>query len=114
MISTIELENFKSIRSQTIELSDLNVLIGQNGAGKSSFISLFRFPERLSEQELQTFVYQMGGIDGYLFNGFQTSQSLSVKLAFPLPQKQQESNVYEFVINSNGEQFRFREEDVGF
>ncbi len=114
MISTVKIANFKSIQQQTIELRALNVLIGQNGAGKSNFISLFRFLEQLSEQDLQSFVFQNGGIEDYLYNGFETSQEIAIALEFPLPKNTQESNLYRFRIESNGEQFRFVEESVGF
>lgn len=38
MISSIELKNFKSIKSKVFALRNLNVLLGLNGQGKSSFI----------------------------------------------------------------------------
>jgi predicted ATPase len=42
MIERIKLENFRSIRSLDLELGQLNVLIGRNGAGKSNFLSFFQ------------------------------------------------------------------------
>ncbi len=38
MISNIEIKNFKSIKSKVFALRNLNVLLGLNGQGKSSFI----------------------------------------------------------------------------
>lgn len=38
MISSIEINNFKSIKSKVFTLRNLNVLLGLNGQGKSSFI----------------------------------------------------------------------------
>ena len=38
MISTLNLKNFKSIKSKEFQLRNLNVVIGMNGQGKSSFI----------------------------------------------------------------------------
>lgn len=38
MINSIEIKNFKSIKSKYFELRNLNVLLGLNGMGKSSFI----------------------------------------------------------------------------
>lgn len=38
MISSIEINNFKSIKSKVFPLRNLNVLLGLNGQGKSSFI----------------------------------------------------------------------------
>ena len=38
MIKRIRIRNFKSLKDVTVDLSSFNVLIGQNGAGKSSFL----------------------------------------------------------------------------
>ena len=38
MIESIEIQNFKSIKSNNFNLKNLNVLLGMNGQGKSSFI----------------------------------------------------------------------------
>ncbi len=38
MIKNIQINGFKSIVSQSVELGRLNVLIGANGSGKSNFL----------------------------------------------------------------------------
>lgn len=43
MIERIIVENFKSIRKLNLELKPINILVGANGAGKSNFISFFKF-----------------------------------------------------------------------
>jgi len=51
MIQSIEIKNFKSIKSKYFPLRNLNVLLGLNGQGKSSFIQfllLLRQSERLN------------------------------------------------------------------
>lgn len=56
MIQSIELKNFKSIKSKFFPLRNLNVLLGMNGQGKSSFIQallLLRQSEKLSEGVLK-------------------------------------------------------------
>jgi predicted ATPase len=42
-IEQIEFKNYKSIKDATVKLTNLNILIGANGAGKSNFISFFNF-----------------------------------------------------------------------
>ena len=42
-IKRIHIENFKSFSEIDVELSRFNVVIGSNAAGKSNFISVFRF-----------------------------------------------------------------------
>lgn len=52
MIQSIEIKNFKSIKSKYFPLRNLNVVLGMNGQGKSSFIQsilLLRQSEKLSE-----------------------------------------------------------------
>jgi predicted ATPase len=42
-INTITIENYKSIKKlEQLELTNLNILVGSNGAGKSNFISFFK------------------------------------------------------------------------
>jgi len=41
-VKSIEIQGYKSLADQTIELRDLNVLIGANGSGKSNFLSVFK------------------------------------------------------------------------
>lgn len=37
-IKSIRVENFRSIRRETLELDGLTALVGANGAGKSAFL----------------------------------------------------------------------------
>jgi predicted ATPase len=51
-LKAITVSGFKSIRDATVELGDINVLIGANGAGKSNLLQLFLFLRRLAEGNL--------------------------------------------------------------
>lgn len=56
MLHSIEIKNFKSIKSKYFPLRNLNVVVGLNGQGKSSFIQallLLRQSEKLSEGVLK-------------------------------------------------------------
>lgn len=56
MLKSIEIKNFKSIKSKYFPLRNLNVLLGLNGQGKSSFIQfllLLRQSERLRNGTLK-------------------------------------------------------------
>jgi predicted ATPase len=51
MIRSLEIKNFKSIKSKYFPLRNLNVVMGMNGQGKSSFIQallLLRQSDKLS------------------------------------------------------------------
>lgn len=64
-LESIEIEGFLSIRSATVQLGPLNVLIGANGAGKSNLIRAFAFLGRLAERQLR-FHVPTGGAAGLL------------------------------------------------
>ena len=52
-IHSISIKNFKSIRQlDDFELQDINILIGSNGAGKSNFISFFKFLNQIVNKNL--------------------------------------------------------------
>lgn len=66
MIQSIEIRNFKSIKSKFFPLRNLNVVLGMNGQGKSSFIQtllLLRQSEKLSEG-----ILKLNGGDNGLVN----------------------------------------------
>ena len=65
-LSRIVLKGFKSIAECDLQLSQLNILIGCNGAGKSNFIGFFRMIEQMIEKKLQVFVSRQGGPDSIL------------------------------------------------
>lgn len=114
MIYRIDIENYKSIRKQEIQLDQLNILIGPNGSGKSNFISLFRFLEQLSDQQLSNYVFQSGGINSLLYNGYEESRYLKVNLDLLQDNSSPFHNIYEFTISSDGETFRVEDEALGF
>lgn len=43
MITKVHVKNFRGIADETVELERLTVLVGRNGAGKSSFVDVLRF-----------------------------------------------------------------------
>jgi predicted ATPase len=79
----IKLKGFRSIRELDLELLPLNILIGSNGAGKSNFISFFKFMNKLLEKELQLHVRtQLNGADRTLFFGRKTTDKIRLDLHF--------------------------------
>ena len=55
-VDRLTVRGFKSIRAlEDFELGSLNVLIGQNGAGKTNFMDLFHLLGNLADQRLQVF-----------------------------------------------------------
>jgi predicted ATPase len=83
-LDRISLSGFKSITKMELDLGDLNVLIGANGAGKSNFIGVFSLLGQLVERRLEFFIAQAGGPDAILTNGRQHTERLTIDLAFKM------------------------------
>ncbi|NOX62485.1 MAG: AAA family ATPase [Chloroflexi bacterium] len=82
MLESITLQGYKSIREAKIALAPINVLIGANGSGKSNFITLFRFMNRVMNLGMQKHVAQAGGADQILHYGRKTTERLYIELWF--------------------------------
>ncbi|AFT99835.1 chromosome segregation protein SMC [Nocardia brasiliensis] len=68
-LKTIQIEGFTSIRSATVELRQLNILVGANGAGKSNFVQALALLGRIVDCELGLFVGLNGGASALLTDG---------------------------------------------
>src|SRR6266571_2862426 len=90
-LDKLTIKGFKSIRAlENFELTNLNVLIGGNGAGKSNFIDFFRMLRAMMElplpglasASLQSYVTDGGGSDDFLFNGPKITEQVEVETRF--------------------------------
>ncbi len=76
MIEKIGICNYKSIREVSIPLGKINILIGENGAGKSNFISFFEMVKAIYDQRLGSYMLSNGGINAQLHRGLKHSKSM--------------------------------------
>jgi len=69
--SEVAIQGYKSFADTgSVQLTDgVNLLLGANGAGKSNFISFFRFLNRLCEQQLFLYTGETGGASVLLHKG---------------------------------------------
>lgn len=81
-IDYIEINGYKSIKSERIDLKKINVLIGANGGGKSNLLSFFYLLKRLYEKNLNLHVALNGGVEKILHNGPKVTKEISFKLKF--------------------------------
>lgn len=81
-LDRIQLKGFKSIQEMDFAVGDINLLIGPNGAGKSNFMSFFRFANKLRQKDLQLFVAQQGGAEGFLHFGRKRTDAIDLQLHF--------------------------------
>lgn len=91
-LKSLSIYGFKSIRSlENFELNNLNILIGANGAGKTNFISIFKFLERIYQKQLQDYVLSYGGPDVLLHFGRKKTKEIKMDFYFGV-------NDYEFTL----------------
>lgn len=111
-LERLRIRNFKSIHDQTLELRGLNVFIGSNGSGKSNLIGVFHLLNRISSQELQTYVGQAGGADRILHFGRKVSAELAIEVSFA---EGKDANGYDVVLSPTADdRFIFRDERVWY
>lgn len=106
-LKRIDVEGFTSIRFGSVELGQLNVLVGANGAGKSNFIHALAMLGRIVDSELNLFVGLNGGANA-LLNSSDASSQVKLRLeAHP--------NTYEAVLVSAAQdEFIFGDERIYF
>lgn len=76
-ITRLTIKGFKSIEHlDGFELSNLNVLLGANGAGKSSFVSYFRMLSEMMASRLKKWTVQQGSADRIVSFGVKQTQRI--------------------------------------
>lgn len=106
---------YKSIKSvEEFEPHAVNVLIGSNGAGKSNFISFFKFLSWMlnSDGKLQEYVAYLGGANDILHDGADVTSHINAHLVFKTPSG---VNEYKFCLMfAKPDKLVFREEKFRF
>ncbi|HNM03191.1 MAG TPA: DUF3696 domain-containing protein [Leptospiraceae bacterium] len=112
MIHSIEIKNFKSIKKKYFPLRNLNIMLGLNGQGKSSFIQallLLRQSEKLTEGELK-----LNGGEAGLVNVGTTKDAMyqygkGDKLSFLLQFKNDTPFDFEFIYKADADTFKVQQ-----
>jgi predicted ATPase len=81
-LERIDLSGYKSIKDMSLELRQLNVLIGANGSGKSNFVSFFKLLNEMMGERLQLFIGASGAAHSILHYGTKVTQQITCKLHF--------------------------------
>ena len=122
-IQKIHVENFKSFSELDIDLARFNVVIGSNAAGKSNFISIFRFLKDIATSGIANAIALQGGVD-YLMNAkIGTAHDLVIRVRYvpdstmDCVERQQDGqslfgvraceSTYEFALRFTGHQDEF-------
>jgi predicted ATPase len=104
-MDSVEIHGYKSIKNQKIDLTNINILIGANGSGKSNFLSFFEFLNRLCDRKISEYIALKGGADKILHNGSKITEEISFVLEF-----QKGADGYSAVLKSGNDGFVFTEE----
>jgi predicted ATPase len=82
MLRRIILKGFKSIKTMELELHPLNVLVGENGAGKSNLVSFFKMLNEMMAGRLQQFIGASGRAQSILHFGAKVTPQMKAVLEF--------------------------------
>lgn len=82
-LDSLTIVGFKSIRElRDFPLTQRNILIGANGAGKSNLVDFFRMLRALALDGLRAFVTQSGGGDAFFYEGPKVTREIYAILKF--------------------------------
>ena len=81
ILKKVTIKGFKSIKDSTIDLTNINVLIGPNESGKSNFISALYFLQKILEKNLAETVSRIG-LPALLYNGPKITKEISMEFTF--------------------------------
>ncbi len=82
MITRIEIEGFKSIKSLDLKLEEINILLGGNGVGKSNFISVFSILRNIYNHSFQKYIIKKGGANSILHFGIKNTSAVKFVIYF--------------------------------
>ena len=74
----IAIKGFKSIKECELDLKNINILIGANGAGKSNFISVFELLDYVISKDLPYYGNKKGA-DTIFYNGVKATKSIKLE-----------------------------------
>src|SRR2546423_4202243 len=81
-LKKIGIKGYRSIKDASLELRELNVLIGANGAGKSNFVSFFKMLNEMMGGRLQVYVGETGRAHSALHFGPEVTREIEAALEF--------------------------------
>ena len=81
MLKRVIIDNYKSIRHAEIDFGRINILIGENGAGKSNLCSFFELAQ-VGSHGMNQYIHTHLGMGRILHGGSRKSRRLSGQLLF--------------------------------
>jgi predicted ATPase len=102
MIKTIRIQNFRSLQDVTLDLQDVNLLIGPNNSGKTNLMKAFRFLGEFFERSLNLSKDNLQGIF-FLRLISESDHPKNQPIAFTITYKDVVYRIELYGVNENGE-----------
>lgn len=109
-IMNLDVEGFRSLKSQTWCPGDLNVLIGPNASGKSNLLKVLEIIQAAACGELGKYIQQEGGMEPVAWDGRAERVRIRAKMS-PLPpytDVEKDALTYELVLGRLGTSSAYR------
>ena len=101
-VRQVQIRNYKSIGWCSVELSDLTILVGRNGAGKSNFLDALRFVTDGLKDSLEQAVRSRGGIEAVRRKSTGHPRNFAIRLELLLPELQTARYDFEIAARVQG------------
>lgn len=111
-LAKITINGFRSIKSATLKMRSLNVLIGANGAGKSNLIAFLKLMNELMAGRFQQHIAETGRATANLHFGPKVTLQLEAEIEF---QVENGTDTYGMrLFHAAGDSLVFAEETLSF
>lgn len=105
MVKEVHIQNFKSVVDLKMPLGRFNVLIGENGCGKSNILEAIAFASAASAGQLDIQALERRGMrvpsPTFMYSAFEKNENKDIIVSFSLPKKKEERFMMHF--NENNE-----------
>jgi predicted ATPase len=113
-LKKITISGYKSFGTgsceQAIDLSDINIIIGANGSGKSNFVSFFRMLNNMMTGALQLYIGKNGTSENLLYFGSKKTPLIHASLEF---ENKTNTDIYDFsLVKAINDTLVFSEESI--
>lgn len=107
MLNKLSVSGFKSIKDLVdFEFTNLNIIVGANGAGKSNLIQIFKMLRAMATKSFQSYITGCGGAEAFPFNGFSVTPKIEIEFDFM-------KNAYRFeLMPTVDERFMLNEQEA--
>ena len=112
MITRVEIKNYRSIAHADVTMKSLTVLVGRNGAGKSSFVDALKFVRDALQFGLERAVIQRNGFAS--IRRWAPRRKRQVEIVIEVERGKSFEGRYELILGSDGDGFKIVREKASY